>query len=313
MNDDLKGETAIAVLASQDFDVLAFGPRHAHLAERTGVDLSAVVQMMDYVPLTLRGDAHRAARQQAARVMGFGHANAVALLPDLARQLAQVLKTPGRHDLMTAVVAPMTDALVSALVGVPLQSPPDSMIARVFSETIGIAKRRRMNDEMAVLLARVEKAFPHEGAATHGARVSMAVLGRDATIGTIGMSLHHWLQGVQGVIADHPLAPQPTRTGVPSISRQALRDTTLQGCPVAQGKILVCDMQSLETNDAADHLRFFGAGAHVCLGRRLTLALFVAMADAVAGVTTRVDKVEMTLRRDDIFAIPDALWVTVQE
>jgi hypothetical protein len=81
---------------------------------------------------------------------------------------------------------------------------------------------------------------------------------------------------------------------------------------VAQGTIIDSNMRSLETGDSADHLRFFGAGVHSCLGRRLTLALFGEMATAVAGVTTRIGQVEMTVRRDDIFAIPETLWVTVQ-
>jgi hypothetical protein len=308
----MTGDTALAVLASADFDVIAFGPRHADIAAKMGVDLSEIVQIMHYMPLALRADDHRTARARAARVVGLGHADAMALLPALAHTLADVLQTPGRHDLMASVVAPMTEALVSVLVGVPLQSPPDAMISRVFSETIGIAKRRRMNDELATLRLRVVAAFPQEDAATHGARVAMAVLGRDATVGTIGMSLHHWLQGVTGVIGQHAFAPQPTRTGVPVISRQALRDTAVAGCPVAQGTIVSCDMTSLETGLAADRLRFFGAGGHVCLGRRLTLGLFAAMAEALSGVTTRLRGVEMTLRRDDIFAIPDTLWVTVQ-
>jgi hypothetical protein len=310
--DQIDGETVITVLASADFEVLAFGPRHATLAAKLGVDLSDVVQMMDFIPLALRGDTHRAARQHAARVMGLGHAEAMALLPGLAKGLADVLQTPGRHDLMACVVAPMTEALVSALVGVPLQSPPDAMISRVFSKAIGMAKRRRMNEEIAALRARVAAAFPQEDAQTHGARVSMAVLGRDATVGTIGITLHHWLQGVTGVLGEAAFPQQPTRTGVPSISRQALRDTVLDGCPVAEGAVLACNMQSLETGNDADHLRFFGAGAHVCLGRRLTLALFAELAKAMAGVTTRLVGVEMTLRRDDIFVIPDRLWVTVQ-
>jgi cytochrome P450 len=310
--DFLTGETALAVLASPDFDVMAFGPRHAGIAAKMGVDLSEIIQIMTYVPLALRGDAHRAARVQAARIVGLGHADAMAVLPGVAQHLAHVLQTPGRHDLMADVVGPMTESLVSALIGVPLQSPPDAMISRVFSETIGMAKRRRMNEELATLRARVAVAFPDEDDAMHGARVSMAVLGRDATVGTIGMSLHDWLQGVTGVIGQHAFPPQPTRTGVPMISRQALRDTTVQGCPVAQGTIVSCDMTSLETGNVADHLRFFGAGGHVCLGRRLTLGLFAAMADAVAGVTTRLARVDMTLRRDDIFAIPQTLWVSVQ-
>lgn len=308
----LTGQAAIAVLASPDFEVLEFGPSHGQLATRLGVDLSAVVRMMDYVPLALRGDAHRAARQQAARAMALGQGAALALLPALARRLADVLQTPGRHEVMEQVVAPMTEALVGALVGVVLDSPPDAMLSRIFSEAIGVAKRRRMNAEMVALLARVARAYPQEDAAMHAARVSLAILGRDAMIGTIGLSLHDWLVGVTGVMGDHPLPDHPTRTGVPQISRQALRATQAGGCPVAPGAVVHCDMVSLEAGDAADHARFFGAGAHACLGRRLTLALFAEMAKATAGVTTRLDQMEMTMRRDDIFAIPETLWVTVQ-
>jgi hypothetical protein len=306
------GQAAVAVLTSADFDVLAFGPAHAKLATRLGVDLSAVMQMMDYQPLALRGEAHRQARLHAARVLAAGQGAAMALVPVLAGDMAQVLQTPGRHEVMAGVVVPMTDALLGALVGVALDAPGDAMLSRIFSKTIGIGKRRRMNAEMQALLARVRQTFPDEDAALHGARVAMGVLGRDSTIGSIGLSLHDWLMECSGIIGDRPFAPYPTRTGVPVVSRQALRDTTVGGCPVSAGGIVDCDMTHAEAGDSADAARFFGSGAHACLGRRLTLALFAEMSKALCGVTTRVEKVEMTMRRDDIFAIPETLWVTVQ-
>jgi hypothetical protein len=97
---------------------------------------------------------------------------------------------------------------------------------------------------------------------------------------------------------------------VPVIARQALRDIVVASCPMAKGTTIDCRMRSLDTGESADHLRFFGAGAHMRLGRRRTLALF---ARAAAGVTTRLAGVEITLRRDDIFAIPETIWVTVQD
>ncbi len=82
-------------------------------------------------------------------------------------------------------------------------------------------------------------------------------------------------------------------------------------CPVAQAEVLRCRLQSLEAEDEAARLRFFGAGQHVCLGRATSLDLFEKIVAHLRSLPVRVDDLVLTLRDDDVFAYPEILEASV--
>ncbi len=301
--DVLTGQAATDVLASADFDVVPYAGRYQALSDRLGVDFDAILFTLRHLPLGLRGVDHADHRADVAKLIAERRAALRAALPSMIARWFGCLSVPGRHELMAAAVEPCVDAMIAELAGIDPDLGESSLVSRVFSQKIGVAQRRRLNGELARLIARLRKAFPGDSDVRIGSRVTLVVLGRDAMIGTLAFSLKAYFDTPEA-----GFARVPSHTGVPYIDRQAVK--TARG--VAEGTILRCLLQSLEGGTDADRQRFFGAGAHVCLGRVAAMDLFQGLAGHLAGLSGRIRVEEFSIRDCDVFAVLQTLWVKVE-
>lgn len=305
---------ATAVLASPDFDVVRYGDRYGQLAERLGLDFDAIRFALDHIPLCLRGEDHAAQRARIGRIIAENRPALIAAMPAMLDQGLACLAEPGEHDVMAHCIGPIVDGTISALCGSATGLTPDTLVSRVFSQSLGIAKRQRMEAEMAALRDRMVAAFPGLAPQDLGARLALAILGHDALVGTLARSIHAHIDACAGgPLNARPFDKIPTHTGVPYIDREALTQATVGGQTHAPGDHLRCQIGSLEAEGPAERMRFFGAGAHVCLGKPLSLELLGGIRDRLARMTTRVTITDYRLRKDDVFLLPETFTITVTE
>lgn len=303
---------ASEVLADGDFHPAPFIERYITLSERLKLDFSAIIFTLQHVPFCLDGTEHAAQRADIARLMAERRPWVTAQLPGMTERRLSVLSEPGEHDLMARLVLPFVDDLIGALVGIDPGVPPDALVSRIFSQNMGVARRKRLETELKVVIARLRDAYPDASPLRLGSHVAMVVLGRDAMIGTLGRSLFHLLDQAAG----RPLCQLSTplvasHTGVPYIDRMARCPTVAAGADVAEGEVLRCVLKSLEDAPQAERMRFFGAGAHLCLGRALALEVFSALADGLSRIATWITVTDFALREDDVFAFPETFIVRV--
>ncbi len=304
---------AARALASPAFDVVPFSGRYRALGNRLKLDFSAITFALDHIPLNLRGEDHAAQRAEAARLIAEARPGLAAALPGIVARRFGCLAVPGQHELMREAVIPAIDDMTEVLAGLAPGLAADSMISRVFSQKIGVAQRRRMEAELAALIGRVRAAFPGDDEARIGVRLALIVLGRDATIGTLARSLAAFFGALDGrPLSAAALPVPPTHTGVPYIDRECVAETTLDGRTFAGGEVLRCRLSGLEGGGDPDRQRFFGMGAHVCLGRSVALDLFGALRDHLAGLETRVRVTEHAMRDCDVFVLPERMTVEVR-
>jgi hypothetical protein len=303
---------ATEVLASPDFGVFPYIAGYQGLADRLKLDFGSIIWAMNHIPLCLDGADHAAQRADVARLIGERRNDLLACLPDMARQRLAGLSDPGAHDVMAEIVLPCVDTVIDALAGVTLDLPQDALVSRIFSRMMGVARRRRLEAELASVIAQIRDAYPQDPPLRIGSRVALVVLGRDALIGTLARSLHaHFLRAADQRLTDVPGRLSPSHTGVPYIDRQARCATQVGGQDVAEGEALRCVLKSLEDGPEAERMRFFGIGLHLCIGRAVALDLFAALAEVLALVPTRVTVTEFVLREDDVFAFPETFTIVV--
>ena len=151
------------------------------------------------------------------------------------------------------------------------------------------------------------EAFPDADDLVCGMKLSLARLGRDALMGTLGCSLHQVIAQGEGRAFDQIYWPQlPPRTGVPYIDRMALCPVSVAGKTYEPGAVLRGDLARLEqSDDARAPMSFFGAGAHLCLGRAISLDLWKVMMVALRTSGARARVQHYSLRRDDVFHVPE--------
>jgi hypothetical protein len=298
-----------AVLTSPLLDVTPFADRVAALAARTGLDFSATVFALRALPLATPRGQHAPMRRAMAAALAPRLPVLRERLPGIVADRFAVLSRPGEVEMMDAVVVPVVGDVLTVLSGVEVAADECALVSRIFSEILGPSRRIRLEAEVRALRARIEAAYPEADEAELGQRLALVILGRDALIGTVARSLEALFRdGAPFAAPDWPEAPP--RTGVPFIDRVAVADGVVSGQSVTGGQSIRASLQLHETG-AGEVLGFFGAGAHLCLGRTPALDLWREIGRHVATLPGRPEVLDFRLRKDDVFAFPETFRLRV--
>ncbi|AZL59567.1 hypothetical protein EI545_12415 [Tabrizicola piscis] len=301
------GDDAIGVLAGSGFGVTPHVDFIAALADRLKIDLSATLTVMRHLPLWIDGPQHAELRRKVAAFLAEDRAAKLARATTRIRHVVvRTLGTDGsEHVDLFRMVSEVVDLFMEELTGLPRPEGDPSCMPSIFSSNLGVAARRRLEAMLKQQFVQANDLFPNEPIELHALRVGQFVMGRDALIGTLGLSLHHHLAslGEQKVNARR-LPSIPTHTGLPAIGRISSFAQTVAGCPVSAGALIECRLDSLAGRPAADRRHFFGVGPHLCLGRPLSLALWECVADVLAELEIQLTTTEFALAQNDVFDIP---------
>lgn len=300
-------EGVAKVLGSRAFVPVNYAERHRALGAHLGFDVSEIVAAIDHIPLCQHGEAHLASRKRIAKLMAESVGQATDFIDNEVPEMVSRLLSTGPHDVMAEFVNPCVNRLISTNIGIPLELSDDTLVSRIFSQATGVAKRRRMNAELRNLRALIAKELPHLTDTGVGDRLALCILGTDALRGTLGRSL-------QAVFAGTVHTTTFPRTGVPYIDREVRQACPVDGVVHPAQAILRARLDQLEDSvNPENRNRFFGYGAHVCLGRKIALALWAQVQSSINDNKTAVEITTFKLRRDDVFYNPERFEIEVHD
>lgn len=308
---DVRGLDSIsAILGGADFEPVRYAERHAEIADRLGFDVSEIVRITKHIPLCLRGADHQDSRKRLASLIASRAEITKDIIDSVLPDLIAKLLAPGRRDVMQTFVFPLVDALMTVMVDARVTFEPDTMVSRIFSQSIGVAKRRRMNAEIGALRKQIEIQRPELSEIEVGDRVALCILGTDTLRGTLGCSLHHIFADENArVPADETYPPC---TGVPYIDREAIVPVRVEDHDYKEAATFRAWLKGFEGfNESAARRRFFGFGSHTCLGRKLSLEIWRTISAGIKQNACSIRVVTFTKRRDDVFSIPQTFEIEV--
>lgn len=313
MQKDIHAIPSISAIArSADFESSIFPEEYVAFSKKLGLDVSEVVRVAQHIPLILRGTSHQESRKRLAVLIAEGARRARTVTEVSLPVMVSGLLRPGSHDVMADFVNPFVNKIVMAMVGIELQVADDTLISRVFSRSLGVSKRRRVNAELKSLRTQIEAKMPDLTETEVGDRLALCVLGTDPLRGTLGCSLHKIFSVGSSHTIDAVSANYPLRTAVPFVEREAIRPVDLEAQNYAAGTTFKVWLDSYESEeDSKSRMSLFGFGAHTCLGRKLSLEIWKMVTDALRQNPASVDVVDYALRRDDVFRIPEKFRIEV--
>lgn len=310
---DIAACDAIDVLTDSRFDVVDYVARYDALATKLDVDFSSIISALSGIPLCTGRDLHANQRQVVAKLIAQRQEATRAALPKLVARHFACFGRPGMHEIVEEAIIPCVQDVMFLLTGIQLPGDRrESLFSRVFSQVTGIAKRRRMETEVAALFDTARAHFPEEDEERLGARVALVILGYDASVGTIACSLHSLFDERPKLLSELKFEALPSHTGVPYVDRRALEEVDLAGHSWSEGDVARVCLKGFEAADhIADRHRLFGAGEHVCLGRPLFTAFWAEIGRVLRGFSTTGTLVSFELRKDDVFSFPSLFEVEV--
>jgi hypothetical protein len=301
---------AIFVLNDADFDLTPHVTFTEDLSERLKLDLSVTLAVMKRLPLWQSGDNHVSLRREVAAFLAEERKdkNSVA-----SRRIRLALNSymQGSDINLLAAIRDVVHIFMEEVTGLPLIDCVDEDMPSIFSSNLGIRARKQLESSLRAQSEFARERFPDETECRRLLRVGQWTMGRDALIGTLGLSLYHHLVLLDGRPLNSIRLPElPTHTGIPTIGRIARKDRFVAGCPVSSGDLIECRLDTAATQPENVRRHFFGVGTHLCLGRPLTLNFMSMVADALFEFNFGLKTRTFDLAENDVFDIPAVFKAT---
>ncbi len=276
---------------------------------------SSTAFVFESIPLSMKGGQHAAYRRRAAEFLATRKPALTSWTEQELPRFLDPLSRPGQVDLVSAVLKPMVRALIEQVADVPL--PPQLELesaSLVFDKSLALTRRQALEAHLETLTEHVRSHLGPEASDEElGLRVGLVVVGKDATLGSFGESLRDLVgRHDGGYWRDIAFPRSPHRTAVPFIERIAEAPVTLAGVEYPAGtrfRVLLI-AYTLEPEDS--HHRLFGAGAHACLGRPLSVDAWQAIGACLKTLDTRVRLIDYQLAHDEyVFTVPRTFMVEI--
>lgn len=304
-----------SLIASDKLRPVSYAEDYAALAARFGFDFSGLQFAFAHIPLCLHGGAHAHKRRAISEFLASRKTLLAARLPQLISRHFSALGREGRLELMHEVIEPFVHELTCLIADVDVDEARGcSRTSQIFDRLTGLGRRRAMEAEVSSLLSMLRRVAGHASEEEIGTRLALFILGRDPLAGTLGESLYRLLNANPGArLSDLDFPECPPETGVPFIERIVIAPIDLDGVPFGPGDRVRIFLQSFAYDDGGiGRTNFFGAGAHACLGRPLSLELWSGVGGFLATLPTRITVDALQPRVSDyIFTCPESLTVEI--
>lgn len=310
-------ELISAIFRSEDFRTNAFADHYRMISKRTGIDFQASIDTLDHVPFSKEGEEHRRLRSEMTKIVSADSREHIAGMEAFVGELVSKLFVAGNElELTQQLARPVFYELFSRwLKADEREFLKESNISQVFDGAMSLNRRKKVNQNLYELrCAFAERA--DRVPTTPDIAVAMNVLGNDALMGSLVLSLWHILeQNPDARLSDIEFPPNLTATGVPFIERVANRDIEIGEMKVAKDQKvrLMIDATSRQISGEETDL-FFGKGRHLCIGKPMTLVVWRSFTKAVNALPLRFTLGEMKFRDGDYaFNYPECARISLHD
>jgi cytochrome P450 len=236
------------------------------------------------LPVLVSDDVHPELRGQFATFLAGRLAEFDGQLPSLVKSCLAPLVRKGRLDIVAEVINPLVQRIFSIL----LQSrmPAEFLtlhVTEILSFKATVSHLRNLDVRIAKALAYLRGTTT--GEEEIGWKFICLVFGIDTLAMMLTESVVVALRGADGAAK---LPEFPKETGVPVSHRRVKSDISIGGHAFAEGDLIRLQMQALGYSSMAENRKFiFGAGAHSCVGKQLSLRVWEAFKREFDGLDLR--------------------------
>jgi cytochrome P450 len=261
-----------------------------HAESRHGLSLAALKRVVTILPIFLEDRDHAERRKSTALFIQNGAARAEARVKEFL-QSKNTAAMGSKADLVAEWVRPVTGIAVGALTG--LEITPfyfGRHLIEIFNCNQNIAGLKRLEEEFAAVLGQVEAGGADDALIKN--KLVALVFGFDSMASLLADNLLIGLRRAEAADSQLFLPEDPPGTGVPVTYRIAAEPVRLAGIDFPTGARFMLEFGRFgEAPDAATRQGIFGAGAHVCLGRMVSNAIWRAFRKHVNDVRLKAQLV----------------------
>ncbi len=302
------GELISAIFQSDTFQVVPYAQYYREIAERTSIDLDAIITALDFIPLANEGADHKRLRGEFAAVTAGQGRSVVEAMEEYVASLMRNVFVAGTDVDLSAFVQRIYHQLFSLWLGTRQDDVVGtSDFSQVFDRTRSLNRRKSLNRNLAELTCSFAKKRDKLSTSPEIA-VAMNVVGRDAFVGSIVLSFRETLARSPGArLCDIAFSQTLPSTAVPYVERLAMKDAEIGGMRVRKGQRIRLFLDATAQHVSGEDANLlFGKGRHICLGKPITLVIWRAMVAAASTISVRCTVGEFKMREGDyVFSYPE--------
>lgn len=253
-----------------------------------GVDFPHVKFAARHLPLFLEGDIHVERRRSFSRYLAARLTQLETRIPELVERHLRPLRGKGRVDLVSEVTGPLVRDITAIFVGRPLTQATDALeLLDLFALNKSLTRFRDLDRRVgrAVEFLRADDA----GDELLGSRFTALAMGFETLMTMLTEGLHSAFRDAPGAGSRLAMLPaHPVETGVPISYRKAAGDFAMAGHEFKVGDLFRLQLQTLGyVAREADRTWIFGAGAHSCVGKQVSLRIWAELRKAFDAMRLR--------------------------
>ncbi|WP_045836531.1 hypothetical protein [Hyphomicrobium sp. 99] len=301
---------AKAVILSPDFATYSMADRYRELSHRAGIDFSAAIKLLEYLPVFIDGENHQRIRKVMAKQISRTKDSQLSAARQRLGDLFQGSFHPGAEiDLVADFAQHLWRSIVASIVSENegLLDLVDE-IPELFSPLLSIRERAKINAKIEAFLQ------SNSGADDEDERLinlCLGSLGARPFVGTLSLSLYD-------IFRSHPNSrmcgftwPQSfPSSSLTYVDRMCTGAGDYSGLSVKEGDRVRCITQSSSYSGEENSRALFGFGAHTCLGKSISERVWSLVAETLSKSELRAECLSITMSpHNDPFLMPATIKI----
>lgn len=279
---------------------------YREMSKNTGLDFSAVVRLMDNLPIFLSGNPHKERRREMAKVYAATRAQQDQAIEYALENIAtRIEATHGAFDLFQEVSVPIWDAIFGAIC--PAKTALQELVSELpelFYPGTSVRHRKRLNDKLEVVL--------RESGDELLDQIALLTLGVRPLTATLALSLHKLARDNAGSrLCDIVFPASYPESALRFVDRIALQEVRPDGCPHPAGTRFRCISFDETYTPEQNEKSLYGMGAHVCLGRPISQFIWGRIGAFFAKSEKTIHPGELSVTVREPFVLPTTCIVIV--
>lgn len=290
-------DSARRMLGDRNFRAYPMGQRYRELQDRLRHDFSASIRLLERLPTFMEGPAHKAARKAMAL---RNEANKPLQLAEIGRFLNEFAERelqPGRTVcLFEELGKPLFVRMLLAASALQGMGPDLERLVTdfplLFFPTTPLKRRMEINAMLAGMIAGRRDDILDD--------LALVVLGVYPLSGSLALSLHDVMSTHPGTRLDAIAWPERfPRSSLHFVDRVCTEATSAEGHAFAPGDRVRCMIRNEAWTQEQMRAMFFGAGAHLCLGKQISEAVWSATVARFASRPLLAETAPLTMQADE--------------
>ena len=298
------------IVLSPHFRMYSMADRYRELVARTGLDFSASIRLMEYLPVFIDGEHHVRIRKAMARRVSQTQKCQYASCAEALASVIHRFADESEVELVEDFAQPIWRAISASI----MPRTPETLrliddIPNLFSPILSIKRRFEINQ-------RIEAFQRNTGEEEEDELILLCLttLEMRPFVGTLSLSIYDLVGSNAGKSFAEVEWPETFPvSSLRYVDRIALCDVSVGGRHFSAGERVRCFTQHVKYSREENAGSLFGFGSHTCLGKSVSERVWKLVTATLSKLSHRPTSGRLSIsKHNDPFYMPNEAWISLR-